>query len=455
MGSSGTDSALRGGSAVVVTVVRGHAERVSVPFRSGEDAGRISVGSRGDWCVSGPGVVGVHLWLNFDGEQLHAASADGSTYLGSKPLSSEWSRLALGDELRFGFALLRVTGEDETASVAAKKGPDPRLLVAAVGLSVLVLLVVVAVFASRAAPATSEATPATSSSSSERSATPASEPLVAAPEPAVALASPPVAPEAGLLAPAEPLGVTRAKTVEQPQPEAVAPALGLKPPAAYPKNIANRPVPRIGEQPWLIAPDWQAHHERLLRVGNRASARVVFLGDSITEGWGVAPAYRDTFGKYKPLNLGISGDTTQNVLWRLEHGALDGTQPSVVVLMIGINNLAGGFSSQQTADGVRAIVQAVAQRLPKACVLLLGILPAREDATNPLRALIRDTNRLLAGLAQPGRVQVSDVGAVLLESDGSISKATMPDYLHPSRDGFVKLSQAVAPLLEPLVGPGE
>jgi lysophospholipase L1-like esterase len=86
---------------------------------------------------------------------------------------------------------------------------------------------------------------------------------------------------------------------------------------------------------------------------------------------------------------------------------------------------------------------------------LLGILPAREDAANPLRARIRETNRLLGSFAQPGRVQVSDVGAVLLESDGSISKATMPDYLHPSREGFVKLSQAVAPLLEPLVGSSE
>jgi lysophospholipase L1-like esterase len=118
--------------------------------------------------------------------------------------------------------------------------------------------------------------------------------------------------------------------------------------------------------------------------------------------------------------------------------------------MVGINNLAGGFSSRDTADGVRAVITSVQKRLPTASVLLLAILPAREEPSNPLRARIAETNRLLAGMAQPGRVDVRDVGATLLEPDGRISKATMGDFLHPTRDGFAKLSQAVAPLLAPL-----
>jgi lysophospholipase L1-like esterase len=165
----------------------------------------------------------------------------------------------------------------------------------------------------------------------------------------------------------------------------------------------------------------------------------------------VAPAYREHFGKYAPLNFGIANDMTQNVLWRVEHGALDGTQPQAVVLMVGINNLAGGFTAEQTADGVRALVSAIQSHASSARVFLLGVLPARQDSANPLRQGIKDANRLLQGLAKPGKVEVRDVGSVMLEPDGSISKSTMRDFVHPTPDGFARLSQATAPLLDSLL----
>jgi len=230
-----------------------------------------------------------------------------------------------------------------------------------------------------------------------------------------------------------------------------APAATLKPLAAYPQNIANRPVPRIGDKPWLISEEWQAHHERQLHAAGRAGAKLLFLGDSITEGWGVAPAWREYFGKYSPLNLGLAGDTTQNVLWRIEHGALDGTHPQVVVLMVGVNNLAGGFTPEQTSDGIRAILSLLQAHLPATRVLLLAVLPARQDARDPLRQRIKDTNRLLESLATPGRVELHDVGSVLLEPDGSISKSTLRDFVHPTPEGFERLSRAVAPFLDALM----
>lgn len=219
----------------------------------------------------------------------------------------------------------------------------------------------------------------------------------------------------------------------------------------FPQNIANRPVPRVGEEPWLISEPWRLRHERQLEYPKRAQAKVVFLGDSITEGWRMAPSYRERFKEYTPLNLGISGDHTQNVLWRIEHGALDGTQPQVVVVLVGVNNLGGGFTVEKTVGGVKAVVTAVKTHLPSARVLLLAILPAGGSSTDKLRVKITQANRLLAGLAEPPTITFHDVGAVFLEPDGTISKDIMRDFLHPTADGYQRLSDAVAPLIEQLV----
>jgi lysophospholipase L1-like esterase len=422
-------------------------------FKWGQASSRLSVGSRGDWSVSGPGVVPIHLWLNFDGKQLFAASADAGAYLQGRQLGNDWNPVRDGEELRFGFALLRVAREDPRSAISAKARSRRRLTwPVALGMLLASMLALAGIItglrgstrqANDAAPATSAAS--TSTPATPAVPPPAAEPARAVPAPTFAeqLVEPPATPPSQLV---DPLG-SPTRVAEG----AETPPATLKPPAAFPQNIANRPVPRIGDKPWLISEEWQQHHERLLHASNRASARVIFLGDSITEAWGVAPAFREYFSKYSPLNLGLAGDTTQNVLWRIEHGALDGTHPQVVVLLIGINNLAGGFSPEQTSDGVRAIVAAVQTHLPAACVLLLAILPARQEPANPLRQRIQDANRLLANIAKPGRVELHDLGSVLLEPDGTISKSTTRDFVHPTPEGFERLSRAMAPLLDSLM----
>ena len=119
-------------------------------------------------------------------------------------------------------------------------------------------------------------------------------------------------------------------------------AVGLQRPGrAYPQNVADRAVPRLGEQPWLISEEWRRHHERQLRSPKRDQAKVVFLGDSITQAWVMAPSYREQFAKYTPLNLGLSGEYTQNMLWRIEQGTLDGLHPGAIVVMIGVPLIEG------------------------------------------------------------------------------------------------------------------
>ncbi|HEU5076746.1 MAG TPA: GDSL-type esterase/lipase family protein [Polyangiaceae bacterium] len=220
---------------------------------------------------------------------------------------------------------------------------------------------------------------------------------------------------------------------------------------AFPQNVADKPVPRTGAEPWQISEEWLMQHERQLRAPRRAEAKLVFLGDSITAGWRGAPAYRDAFSRYVPLNLGIAGDHTQNVLWRIQQGALDGVSPQAVVVMIGVNNLGGGFTPEATVGGVRAVVSAVQERLPGSRILLLGILPARHSPSEGLRSKIAEANRLLAAAGWPGLVEFRDVGAVFLDPEGIISKTVMRDFLHPTPEGYQLLSSSVEPLLSQLL----
>lgn len=445
-GSQGSELGARG--TLVVAVIRGEADPQDFALEPGTAPFEMIVGSRGDWCVSGPGVVARHLRLRFDGEELFAASLEGTTYLRGQPLTGDFARLRENDELRLGFALLRVQiASPARAAKVARTRPPLLLLGGGAGVLLTSVLLVALLRGHGDGPTTVAAAAALSSATSSASLPAVESPtLPVDPLPAPAAPGPPSAEDA-----------TRAALPRLAEDEATSqavvdtPTAAFKPPAVFPQNVANRAVPRVGDKPWLIAEEWQQHHERLVRAPSRTTAKLIFLGDSITEGWAVAPAYKEYFGKYAPFNLGIASDTTQNVLWRLEHGALEGSHPRVVVTMIGINNLAGGFSVDDTAAGVRAVVASVQKCVPEARILLLGILPARQDAANPLRQKIQDTNRQLAALAVAGRVEFRDVGQVLLETDGSISKATLRDFVHPTPEGFERLSKAVAPSLESML----
>ncbi len=222
---------------------------------------------------------------------------------------------------------------------------------------------------------------------------------------------------------------------------------------SYPQNVADRPVPRLGSQPWIISDEWESRHNGQLKAANREQAKVVFLGDSITDAWRMSPSYKEHFSAYAPLNLGISGEYTQNLLWRIDHGALDGLSPKAVVIMIGVNNLGGGFSAQQTANGVRAVLAAVQGKLPGVPILLLSILPAGESPDATLRKKVIETNELIAKMQVPG-VTVVDIGSILLEPDGTISKSILRDFLHPTEAGYVRLGDALAPHLQQIVQQG-
>ncbi|WP_369980724.1 GDSL-type esterase/lipase family protein [Xanthomonas bundabergensis] len=212
-------------------------------------------------------------------------------------------------------------------------------------------------------------------------------------------------------------------------------------------NTALIPVPWLEQDSY----DWYARHHAALDAARRLQPEVVMIGDSITHFWAGPPqatrvsgaqAWQRTFGTTRVLNLGFGWDRTQNVLWRLRQGEVDGLAPRWVVINIGTNNLTGTANArastpQEAADGVAAVVAEVRQRLPRSRIVLMGILPRGFAADAPLRDPIAQTNRLLAArFGHDPAVRWLDIGARFLQRDGSLPQALMPDSTHPSEEGY-------------------
>lgn len=219
-------------------------------------------------------------------------------------------------------------------------------------------------------------------------------------------------------------------------------------PAAPAVNPAIVPVPRDGA--------WRERHDKINAdvAAHRGDCELILIGDSITQGWEGAgkDVWKDRMAPRHAVNLGISGDRTEHVLWRFENGNLEGITPKVAVVMIGTNNFGHGTSSpEQVLEGVRAVVTRLRERLPATKVLLLGIFP-RGDRFNEMRGNVLQVNQALARLQDGEQVFFADIGHVFLEDDGSISKDVMPDALHLSGEGYRRWADAIEPLLVKLLG---
>jgi lysophospholipase L1-like esterase len=192
-------------------------------------------------------------------------------------------------------------------------------------------------------------------------------------------------------------------------------------------------------------------HEGFLKdlEATQGKVGVLFVGDSITDGWRNKgkQTFDQTYGTLNPLNIGIGGDRTQHVLWRLEHGEVEGIHPKVAVLMIGTNNL-GSDSNEEIVAGVTKIVHTLREKLPSTKVLLLAIFPRAAKANDPNRARIKAINQQLEKLDDGGKtVKYLDIGPKFLADDGTLPKDIMPDALHPNEKGYQIWADAMAPTL--------
>jgi len=216
--------------------------------------------------------------------------------------------------------------------------------------------------------------------------------------------------------------------------------------AEIPSHVATTPVPRDGEA-W-----WVERHTQCAALTAAGGVDLAFLGDSITQGWEGQPAWEKHFAPLKAANFGFSGDRTEHVLWRLANGELVGLTPKVVVIMIGTNNLGHNSSTpKQTADGVKAIVATLRDKIPNAKILLLAIFPRDEKPDGPLRRQAAEASAHFKDAADGTRVHYLDLSASFLLDDGTVPKELMPDFLHLSEKGYAAWAAAIAPKIAELM----
>jgi len=217
-----------------------------------------------------------------------------------------------------------------------------------------------------------------------------------------------------------------------------------------PANPAIAPEPR--PQVW-----WQARQATLNQRASDAAAGegidLVFLGDSITHGWERhgAELWQQYYAPRKAINLGIGGDRTQHVLWRLANGNLEGLRPKLAVIMIGTNN-SNSDPGEDIADGVFAILRKLRAEQPQMKILLLNIFPRGADAEDRLRKVNDHANRLLQIVADDPMVEIMDLAPVFLEEDGTLPQEVMPDLLHPEGEGYRMWAEAIEERVAALLG---
>ncbi|MEK6801830.1 MAG: GDSL-type esterase/lipase family protein [Nitrospirota bacterium] len=199
---------------------------------------------------------------------------------------------------------------------------------------------------------------------------------------------------------------------------------------------------------------WSTRHARAVARIQQGPVDLLFIGDSITQGWEEdGRRVWDTFyGHRRAVNLGFNSDQTDNVLWRLQHGELDGIAPKLTVLMIGTNNTTMREDPpDHTAAGIQAILTTLRTRLPQTKILLLAVFPRGAAADDPNRLVNQAVNERLRAFADQRHVFFLDLGPRFLDKTGRLSEEVMPDALHPNERGYRLWAEGMEDLVKKLM----
>ncbi len=210
-------------------------------------------------------------------------------------------------------------------------------------------------------------------------------------------------------------------------------------------NTAIVPVPGGGDT-------WKQRQEAINARAKQGHVDLIYIGDSIVRSWmwDGEPVWDHYYAKRNGLIAGMTGDRTEQVLWRLQHGNIDGISPKLAIVMIGQNN--GPFNTgEEIGAGVTAIVQLLRQKLPETRILVLAIFPRGEKPT-PERTVLAKANEIASKLADGKHVFYMDVNYLFLRPDGSIPASLMPDFEHPNEEGHRVWAAAIEPKIAELMG---
>jgi lysophospholipase L1-like esterase len=228
------------------------------------------------------------------------------------------------------------------------------------------------------------------------------------------------------------------------------------PAAAGSIGPADRAAPRIDQNSMTA-------HAQLLEKARAGRIDVYFVGDSITRRWGATDYpdllanWRQNFFGWNAANFGWGADKTQNILWRLEHGELDGVNPRVIVIQAGANNIGaepgGAAKVGEITRGLTAILDTCRQKAPRATLILTAIFPRNDNMA--VMPEIDQVNAALAKLADGRAVRYLNVNDKLADRDGRLFAGMMNerDRLHPTLQGYQVWADGLKPVLTELLGP--
>jgi lysophospholipase L1-like esterase len=222
-------------------------------------------------------------------------------------------------------------------------------------------------------------------------------------------------------------------------------------------STSDRPAPRTDQNSMTA-------HEQLLDKAKAGGIDVYFEGDSITRRWGATDYpellanWKQNFFGWNAGDFGWGADRIQNILWRLDHGELEGVNPKVIVLLAGTNNIGSNIPANadaMVADvswGMRSIVRSMQAKAPGAILILLGIFPRNDNmAAMPV---IDRVNANLEQIADGKKVRFLNIDSKLAGADGKLFDGMMNnDKLHPAAQGYQVWADALKPLLAEVLGP--
>jgi lysophospholipase L1-like esterase len=226
--------------------------------------------------------------------------------------------------------------------------------------------------------------------------------------------------------------------------------------------------------PWVLAADQPVFrtdanslvaHSQLLAKAKQPGIDVYFEGDSITRRWGafdypdLLANWKENFFGWNAADFGWGGDRTQNILWRLENGELDGINPKVVVLLAGTNNVSNASApadaDARTADisrGILAIVRIIQEKAPAATIIVFGIFPRNDNMA--FMPVIDKINRSLPAKADGKKIRYLNINDKLADGNGTLIGGMMnADKLHLTVKAYQVWADALKPILTELLGP--
>ena len=216
-------------------------------------------------------------------------------------------------------------------------------------------------------------------------------------------------------------------------------------------NPAAQSVQRDGE--W-----WNQRHETI-KSRLKSDPELILVGNSIfhtLEKEDRKEVWTKYLDRYRTVDMGISGDRTENVIWRIENGTLEGINPKVAVVLIGTNNTDGNHyvnisTPEELAAGIYRICDLLTQKLPDTKILLMGILPYGYKP-NHRDNINKATNKLISTFTKKNsKIHYINIGHTYIDGNGKVNKELMPDYLHPNAEGHLLMFEALDAVIQKLI----